>query len=455
MQDHFTKKQNIRKVIIMEPGKQLQNQFEYLYDPPFKKIIGDFLLDFPPLCKNETEQVLDFFYRECQKEKELFRKGKGIQLDKINLKHVLKIQKQVEHLTDIGDLKKQDGTTMQTFLLNFCTFLTKKEITRIYYRPTKSKRNKVREIHNNYPILFKFENFMKLRNYAATTILYYRTSIKHFLTYSTYNPDSEQNNLYWLERIKKYEEYLSDRTILEKIALNTAYAYLKAVRLFTHFLYERKEITFIYDIPKRLIENGKRSNEYVNIQDVLLVCDKIFDYSIDILRDISILLILLETGCRPIEAINLNVDDIYVHEKLIVLKSIKSDQRTLSLTNATLPFLKDYLRIRKNYQPQNNTESLFLSPSGARMSNSVFISSIFRKYNLMAFNEIRFTPKTLRHTYITNALNNHNNIDQVREIVGHKHLISTHYYFYRDINKLKNLFINKQLFNLEAGTHGN
>lgn len=45
-------KTNVRKVIIMEPGKQLQNQFEYLYDPPFNKIIVDFLLDY---CNRQVE----------------------------------------------------------------------------------------------------------------------------------------------------------------------------------------------------------------------------------------------------------------------------------------------------------------------------------------------------------------------------------------------------------------
>lgn len=440
----------------MKPGKLLQNQigFHYDNDPSFIRIIKEFLYDFPSTSKSETEQVIDFFYRECLKEKDL-SSGKGIKLERLNINHVLKIQSKMDYITNIGDLDKSKATTMQTFLFNFCTFLTKKEITKVYYCAPKNIRNNIRKSHNDHPILFGFVNFMVLRNYAATTVQYYRTSVKHFLTYSAYNFESEQNSRYWNERITKYEDYLSDRALTERITFNTAYAYLKAVRLFIHFLYERKEINFKYSIPTRFIENGRRSNEYVNIQDVLLVCDKIFDHSKDILRDISIILILLETGCRPIEVVNLNVHDIFVHEKLIVLRCIKSDQRTLSLTNTTVTFLKDYLKMRKNYKPQNDTQSLFLSPSGTRMNSSVYISSIFRKYNLITFNEIRFTPKTLRHTFITNALNNHNNIDQVREIVGHKHLISTHYYFYRDLNNLKNVFSNTQLYNLEAGNHGN
>jgi len=179
-----------------------------------------------------------------------------------------------------------------------------------------------------------------------------------------------------------------------------------------------------------------------------LIIENIFEISKNILRDISIFLIILETGCRPIEIQNLNIDDIYFHEKLIVLKCKKSNQRTLTLTDTTLSFIKQYLQIRENYLPQHNSKALFLTAFGTGTQiRSEHITHLFRKYNLKVFNEIRFTPKTLRHTFITNALNHNINIGQVKESVGHKHLISTHYYFYRDINHMKKLFMDKKFFN--------
>lgn len=62
---------------------------------------------------------------------------------------------------------------------------------------------------------------------------------------------------------------------------------------------------------------------------------------------------------------------------------------------------------------------------------------------------MKFSPKSLRHTFITNALNNQNNIDDVAKAVGHKHLISTLYYFYRDLNSIRQIIIGKEL-NLEG-----
>ncbi|MDN4607170.1 tyrosine-type recombinase/integrase [Sporosarcina highlanderae] len=429
----------------MEQKNQQHYSSSYFYDPPIRKVFEDFISNLkPPQC-DITEQFLDVLYRECKKEKALISKTGNLQLNNLRLNHFLKVQLEVERLTSNGSIKNFDAPAFYSLLSQFSTYLTKKEIVKIYYRSPNNNQRSYNVSRNNFPILTDFDDFMRIRNYSNATINYYRISIKHFLVYSAYGTEKQYSSNCWRESINKFEEYLRKRAITEKITFNTAYAYLKAVKLFMRFLYGKGEITFHYNVPKRFCQKGKRSNEYINIHEVLSVGDSIFNFSKDILRDISILLILLETGCRPIEVVNLNLDDVYVNEKQIVLKSIKSDQRTLSLTESTFLFIKDYLTIRKNYLPQENTHALFLYPSGKRMA-SYYISYLIRKYNLKTFKEVRFTAKTLRHTFITNALNNHNNLDQVRDIVGHKHSVSTYYYFYRDINRLKNIFNGKKIY---------
>ncbi|MFJ7932945.1 tyrosine-type recombinase/integrase [Sporosarcina sp. NPDC096371] len=430
----------------MELRKNVNNSSVHFYDKPFRKVIEEFLKENHLSEQNEIEPLVEFFYKEFLKEKDLFPKNKNINLKKLQINHVLKIQDQVEFLTTNNHLEKSNAASILIFLDALCRYLTKKEITKIYYRTPQTVKKPQRKIRNNYPILSNFKDYMKNKNYSNTTIQYYITSVKYFLKYSAYNSDIQNSNQFWLAKINQFEDHLNKKVLLEKIALNTAYAYLKALRLFTNYLHTKKEISFIYNIPNKMFQTGKRSNEYVNIHDVLLVMDKVFETSNDVLRDISIILILLNTGCRPIEVVNLNIDDIYFHEKLIILKSKKSFQRTLSLTKETLSFIEKYLKIRKNYHPLDNTEALFLSPTGTKM-DSVFITRLFRKYNHQTFKEIRFTPKTLRHTFITDALNDdENTIEQLREIVGHKHLISTKYYFFRDINKMKEVFLKIKLF---------
>lgn len=48
----------------------------------------------------------------------------------------------------------------------------------------------------------------------------------------------------------------------------------------------------------------------------------------------------------------------------------------------------------------------------------------------------RIFGRALRHTFITNAIDNNNDPFQVAETVGHKHLVSTQHYLHRSINRL-------------------
>jgi len=403
----------------MEQIKQRNSSFSYFTDVPFRKLIEEFLHLHPLSKQSSFELFIDFFYKECRKDKALYSK-KNIQLDKLKMKHIIKIQDCIQNL--IKDSEGAQSTVASSYLNSLgelCKFLTKKELIKIYYRVPKARKNpKTKTIINSH-ILMEFEKFMILKNYALTTNHGYVTSVKCFLEHSNYKAEIKNSNIFWSSCIDHFEEYLTKKVLSERIAPNTAYAYLKAVRLFYSFLFEKKYINFKYTIPKRFIHSGKRSNEYVSMQNVLLILDKIFEISNDVLRDISIFLIILETGCRPIEVVNLNIEDVYFHEKLIVLKSIKSHQRSLCLTETTLSLIKDYLQIRKNYLPIK-TQTLFLAASGTPIS-SESITHMFRKYNFLTFNEIRFTAKTFRHTFITNALNNDNNINQVKDVVGHKH----------------------------------
>ncbi|MEK5146748.1 site-specific integrase [Psychrobacillus sp. FSL K6-4615] len=408
-----------------------------------REIIEEFRRRFSSTKQKDIEKFVDFFYKECQKDSFLFCSNNDIQLNKLNLSHAMKIQEQVEALKSMNQLDIKEATSYLYFLDRFCKFLTQKEVAKIYYILPIKQKNSKKNKNPTLPLITDFEVFLNLKRYSHTTIRCSLVNIKSFLKFFNYTPEIRPTNEYWSTSFKRFEEHLIRKSLLENIQLSSAYEYLKAVRLFSRFLYENKEINFIYNIPTKMIQNAKRCNEYTNESDILLVIKCIFEYSKNVLRDISIFLIILETGCRPIEIVNLKIDDVYLHEKLIVLKSKKSHQRTLLISGTTCSLIKDYLKIRKNYLI-NQTDSLFINKFGNQITSSN-ISNLFRKYN-KPFQEKNFTPKTLRHTFITNALNNGNSMEQVREIVGHKHLISTHYYFYRNIEKLKKLFLDKKLF---------
>lgn len=424
------------------------SKHDYSYngeDQSFREIIEEFRRNYSSTKQKDIQKFVDLFYKECQKENLLFNSNDHIQLSKLKLSHVMKIQKQVDVLKSMNQLDIEEATSRLYFLDQFCKFLTQKDITKLYYILPKKRSISKKNKSPTLPLINDFGNFLNLKSYSAATIRCSLVNIRSFLKFLNFTAEIRPTNDYWLTSFKQFEEHLKKKALLENLLFCSAYEYLKAVKLFSKYLYENKEIKFIYSIPPDMFQSGERCNEYAKESDILLVIKQIFEQSKEVLRDISIFLIILETGCRPIEIVNLKIEDVYLHEKLIVLKSKKSYQRTLLITDTTCSLIKDYLKIRQNYLINQNN-SLFLNRFGNEITSS-FISNMFRKYNKPLLQERKFTPKTLRHTFITNSLNNGNDMEQVKEIVGHNHLISTHYYFYRDIDNLKKSTLDKKLFN--------
>ena len=213
----------------------------------FKELIEEFIGNYSSTKQDEAEKFLDFFYKECQKNNLLFCPHKQIQLYMLKLSHVMKIQEQVILM---NQLEIKDSTSHLNFLYQFCMFLNQKEVTKIYYiLPKKHRISKKSES----PLITKFEIFLNLKNYSLATIRCTLVNIKSFLKFSNYSIEILPSNDYWLTCFKQYEEHLNKKALLENILFCSVYEYLKAVRLFSIFLYEKKEILFKYDIPSNMI----------------------------------------------------------------------------------------------------------------------------------------------------------------------------------------------------------
>ena len=426
--------------------KSLNNK--NIIDGYFEQLILEFTEKISISKKKSTILALTELYAVLIEDKKLISKiGSFLFISEITLTHILIFQKKIEQQVSRNAISKTEGKIRLRHVKLFLKFLAQKKLVFIFYKPiTFSKSKSVSKAPNSLPLLKHFEQYLNYKNYSK--IKNYIKNVKRFLNFSEYKDELSYNDDVWMGFTKNYEEFLRVQVVKEVLTPASAYQYLRGVRLLYSFLYEEKIIFFKYKIPPTMINQAKRNNEFITPKEVLLVVEKILETSTDVLRDLSIFLIILETGCRPIEVSNLTITDVNLKERLINLKSKKSNQRTLKISPTTTDFIKAFLQIRRNYLPDTDVEGLFLTSIGAAISSDT-IYNIFRKYILATFGEMKFTPKSLRHTFITNALNNKNNINDVAKAVGHKHLTSTLYYFYRDLNSIKQIIIGKEL-NLEG-----
>jgi integrase/recombinase XerC len=307
---------------------------------------------------------------------------------------------------------------------------------------TSTKIKKGRSIKKDkFPTFIEeFAEFLLHQNYAATTVESHKIKSRKFcrilkeISNISISTLSDCNQI-TKKAINSYVIYLNDQIRQSKLQPYSAYCDMKTVRLFIKFLYYKKLIDFKYEIPKNLIVSPNRSNLYVDKQSIIQLAESIMQNEkiINKMRNLSLFLLLVETGCRPIEASNLLISDINFTEKFIRLYSIKSGTRTLKLDNFVLNVLKEYSIIRENLNP--TSEHFFIKNDGTKVTRN-YLSSKLTLENKKAFGYNKINSRVLRHTYITNAIDNNNDFVKLSETVGHKHWVSTMYYLHRDKNRM-------------------
>lgn len=301
------------------------------------------------------------------------------------------------------------------------------------YKPSSSRTNQLRKQcvwFHNYLTQCEKRNAPAMNDYKYKTAYFI-----HFLVKSSATNDiNEILESLTPTLIKQFELHLMQKINLEEIEMSTAYIRLRYVKYFLEYLRKQKVIMLKYNIPSVFSSKGSRSNEYVKSQDLEKVIDTLIaSKSPYILRNLAIILLLAETGCRPIEIANLELLDVDFIESTIRFTSVKSNTRTLRIHKTVMDIVKKYFNERS--QAKTDVPYLFLLDNGKRIYTEM-IGNIIAYLNYRAFSEIRFSAKSLRHTYATNALNNGNDFDDVSKSMGHKHWVSTMHYVYRSVKRL-------------------
>ncbi|MEK5357847.1 tyrosine-type recombinase/integrase [Paenibacillus sp. FSL L8-0709] len=290
-------------------------------------------------------------------------------------------------------------------------------------------------------IILTFEKYFSQRGYAKSTLEAHMRNLRGFLSFlsKTFKEIDSFASLTDMKGLTKnmvsaYENHLIDRMNSEEIQLCSVYRYLVTLRMFLSMLNKESIVKISYAIPESLRGQGKRSNDYVEMEQINVLLDSIvMSKSLVKTRDMAVILLVMELGCRPIEVANIKLEDLNITERQITLYCIKSGLRRLRISKDLCDVINMYLKIRSSMNI--NHDYLFANAYGEPLTRRA-VGSIFERTNRDAFGEIRFNAKALRHTYATNALDNENDFDEVSASMGHKHRCSTEWYIHRSIKRL-------------------
>jgi site-specific recombinase XerD len=135
-------------------------------------------------------------------------------------------------------------------------------------------------------------------------------------------------------------------------------------------------------------------------------------------RDVAILTLLLRTGLRVSEVVNLNVDDVvfdYPGVHLKIQDGRGRGAREIPITPDVCRKMKEYLLVRSK---ASQSQQLFLTQEGSGLSARTVQRIVYRCTRQANLRGV--TAQLLRRTYAMNLLHETQDLDLVRERLGHQ-----------------------------------
>jgi len=142
-------------------------------------------------------------------------------------------------------------------------------------------------------------------------------------------------------------------------------------------------------------------------------------------RDRVIYILLLNTGLRITELVNLDVPDINLPEKRLTVTAKGNQEATKFLNVHARRILEQYLRWRK--KAATDSPALFLSSRKQRLSTRQIQRSFELWLSKSSISKC-LTIHSLRHSFASNLYEKSNNLIAVQQALGHRSITSTMIY---------------------------
>ena len=284
-----------------------------------------------------------------------------------------------------------------------------------------------------------FNEYVKHYKYKSeNTIESYEQAVKQYYEFMNVNGYDTEDDII---KNSNWSNLIMFRNMLEEKQLNpyTINARLSGLKSFFNFLtYARVISENPMDTIEKVSTNSvEQSTDYLTHEEYVRLLNIIgtklpnvkqdnFDYVSK--RDLLMVGLMLQTGLRISEILNLTVNQIDTENKKIKVLGKGKKLRTVSFTNDILTLLKDYTDVR-NTLDIKDVEILFLSRTGKKLSRQN-VNTNLKKYCERAGIEKNITPHSLRHTSITQMGESGMSVAKISAVAGHSSTTITSRYLH-------------------------
>ena len=266
---------------------------------------------------------------------------------------------------------------------------------------------------------------------AYVTDLYqYQDFLNKYKRINDVTEITREDIISFIDSLKRKE--LSKKSIARKIT---------AIKDFHKYLYKEGITNENVSIH---IENPKAEKSLptvLSIEEINKMISSIDgDTPLDI-RNRAMLETLYATGMRIQELLDIELRDLHLNEKYIVIIGKGNKERQVPLGEMAVIALRRYIeraRLKIATKPSN---LLFFNYKGEKMSRQGFFKYI-KKLALECGIEKEISPHTIRHSFATHLLEGGTDLRIVQELLGHEDISTTQIYTHIDKSKLRTIYDN-------------
>ena len=188
---------------------------------------------------------------------------------------------------------------------------------------------------------------------------------------------------------------------------------------------------------------AKRLPKALPVDTVFSILDQCDPNTAKGLRDRALLEVLYGTGLRISEAVGLDVDDVDLTERTILVRHGKgSKQRLVPVGGPAAAAIDAYLvRVRPGWAVKAKvaTPAVFLNQRGGRLSRQA-AWAVLRAAAEQAGVTEHVSPHTLRHSFATHLLDGGADVRVVQELLGHASVATTQLYTLVTVDRLREVY---------------
>jgi integrase/recombinase XerC len=156
------------------------------------------------------------------------------------------------------------------------------------------------------------------------------------------------------------------------------------------------------------------------------------------IRDHCMMELMYSSGLRLSELVGINLLDIKLSAKEIMVTGKGSKQRLLPITSRAVQTIKAWLKVRPEFSIKGE-KALFLSKQKNRIS-ARNVQARMEKWGLIQDLPGHINPHKLRHSFATHMLESSGNLRAVQSLLGHADLATTQVYTHLDFQHLSKVY---------------